>query len=269
MTFPTPWHTLIAAAKRRAPQPLRTGYRKIGRAVSFVPRQWLGAITHVHTDQPAIALTFDDGPHPDSTLRLLDVLEQRGVRATFFLVGLRAQKYPALLQRIKTGKHAVANHSWSHVSFPALDSAARERQIRLCQDILGSDGVRLFRPPYGNLDLASRLDVARLGYDIVTWNVTGNDWRDLAAEEIVTQILGRLIPGSIVLLHDLLYNFEDARYASRDSMLQAIAMLLDRIGGQYRFVTVPELLVMGRPHRELWFQKGDPLYLAQLKSAES
>jgi peptidoglycan/xylan/chitin deacetylase (PgdA/CDA1 family) len=240
--------------------------RRAQRAASFLPRQLLGTITHVSTSEPVVALTFDDGPDPASTPKFLDLLEARGARATFFLVGRSAQKYPALVKRMVQGGHEVGNHSWDHPSFPTIAAAERRRQIRACAQVVGQNRSKLFRPPFGDQTLRSRLDPLWLGWEVIAWNVCGVDWRDDNAGDIAERIIREVRPGSIVLLHDALYQYEDVRFASREPALRALEIVLDALRSTYRFVTVSELLRHGSPNRELWAQAGEPDYLARLKS---
>jgi peptidoglycan-N-acetylglucosamine deacetylase len=255
--------------KRAMPPGVRRGLRRAQRGAWYLPRQWLGTITSVNTDEPVVALTFDDGPHPAQTPQFLELLEAYGARGTFFLLGQSAERYPELVKRIVDGGHAVGNHSWDHRSFPAIQARERRQQIRECARVLASaTSAKIFRPPYGNQTLLSRLDPLWLGWDVVTWNICGNDWRGETGDEIAARIISALRPGSIVLLHDRLFQYEDARYTSREATLQAVRQVLEAGAGRYRFVTVPELLSYGRAQRELWVQPGQADYLAILKSGE-
>ncbi len=256
--------TWLRSVKRATPVNVKRLWRRVERAASYLPRQCLGTITHVHTHEPLVALTFDDGPHPATTPRFLELLEGHGARGTFFLIGKLAQRYPQLVARIVGGGHALGNHSWDHPSFPAIPARERRRQIRAWAAAVGATPPKLFRPPYGDQTLASRLDPLWLGWKVVTWNVTANDWHGDSAEQIASRVLERLRPGSIVLLHESLFRYEDARYAAREAVLQALAAVLGTAGGRYRFVTVPELLRAGRANRELWIQPGRADYLATL-----
>src|ERR1700751_666629 len=114
-----------------------------------------GTMTSVLTRDPVAALTFDDGPHPEYTPRLLAVLAQHQVRATFFMVGEVAQQHPALVRQVAQEGHTIGNHSWDHQSFRTLPGPARRRQIRSCARVLAPYGHALFRPPYGEYSLAS------------------------------------------------------------------------------------------------------------------
>src|SRR6478735_7834989 len=100
--------------------------RKIGRMSRrlLVPiERRFGVITHVDTTEAVVALTFDDGPHPQWTPRLLDLLDRHGAKATFFMVGEMAMRHPDLVDRVISAGHAIGNHSWNHPSFPAVTSS--------------------------------------------------------------------------------------------------------------------------------------------------
>jgi peptidoglycan/xylan/chitin deacetylase (PgdA/CDA1 family) len=207
----------------------------------------LGTLIRVSTREPAIALTFDDGPDRGATPQVLELLERHGARATFFMVGTRASQAPDLVGRAAAAGHAVANHSWDHPSFARLAGGERRAQIRRCGEALAPHGTRLFRPPYGEQTLASLLDARRCGYRVVCWDVVAEDWRDDPAELLVERVMRRLARGSIVVLHDGLYTATAERYRDRGPMLEALSILLSRLAPCFRLVTVPELLRLGRP----------------------
>ncbi len=207
----------------------------------------LGTIVRVDTAEPALALTFDDGPDTEETPRVLDLLAAHGARATFFMVGKRAAAHPELVERVAAAGHAIANHSWDHTSFLHLDGAGRRDQLLRTAAALAPHATPLFRPPFGEQSVRSLLDVRRAGYRVIAWDVVPEDWRDDADELLVARTLRRLRRGSIVLLHDSLYRTEDARYRDRKPMREALAALLARLAPTHRFVTVPELLALGRP----------------------
>lgn len=207
----------------------------------------LGTLIRVATDEPAIALTFDDGPDPDETPRVLDLLATHGARATFFMVGRRAEAHPELVARVGAAGHAIANHSWDHASFIRLNRGARKEQLRRTAAALAPHGLPLFRPPFGEQSLASLIDARRAGFTVVGWDVAAEDWRDYPADHLVERTMRRLRRGSIVVFHDSLYVTEDARYRDRGPMREALSTLLAGLAATYRFVTVPELLRLGRP----------------------
>ena len=239
-----PYEAGLAAGLPRLKEPVK---RLIGAAT------WpVGSLVRVATREPAIALTFDDGPHPDDTPRVLEALARHGARGTFFMVGKSARRHPEVVARVVADGHAVANHSWDHPSFRRIDGAFRRAQIAWCAEALDDHdpgGARLFRPPFGEQSLASRLDAGLAGHRVVGWDVVAEDWRDDAAELLVARVMRRLRRGSIVLFHDTLYVAEEERYRDRGPMLAALEILLGRLAGDFQFVTVPELLRLGRPVR--------------------
>lgn len=217
----------------------------------------LGTITRVETREPAVALTFDDGPDPEATPRFLDVLGRAGARATFFMVGKSARRYAEVAARVVREGHSAANHSWDHPSFPLLKGRWRRRQLRWCQEALPPGAARLFRPPWGHQSLGSRLDAARLGFRVVTWDVVAEDWGDDDARTLAVRMEAGIRPGSIVVLHDALYATDDEANRDRGPAIEAVALLLERLGSRYRFVTVPELLRLGRPRYWHWYRRSD------------
>jgi peptidoglycan/xylan/chitin deacetylase (PgdA/CDA1 family) len=216
-----------------------------------------GTITHVRTAQLEAALTFDDGPDPRATPRLLELLEAHGARATFFMVGEAARRHPEIVRRAAEAGHAIGNHTWDHPSLPLLRAPARRLQIRWCARALAPWETKLFRPPWGHQSLGSRRDAVRLGYRVVTWSLMAEDWLDDPAERLAERVRARLHPGAIVLFHDALYRTIDERYRDRSATVAAVELLLRELSGRYRFLTVPELLARGRPARWHWYKRPD------------
>lgn len=239
-----------------------------GYAVRILRRLWtiptsavLGTITHVATRDPVAALTFDDGPHPQFTPLLLDILKSNHAHATFFMRGKAASEHPNLVRRIAEEGHAIGNHSWDHPSFPLISGRERRQQIRACAAAIGPyGGQRLFRPPYGHQSIASRLDALWLGHRVVTWNASVEDWCDRDADWMAAQLVKRIKPGGIVVLHDAIYwsPQEGGPHEDRKPMLSAVAMALGQLDGRFRFVTIPELLQHGRAQRINWRRSPPP-----------
>ena len=213
------------------------------------PREEIaGTIVSVATRECAAALTFDDGPHPDYTPRLLDVLKEHDARATFFMIGDAAHRQSGLVERVVAEGHAVGNHTWDHPYLPSTPARERRRQIRACRRVLAPHGQRLFRPPFGAQSLALCLEAFWLGYRVVNWNFASRDWLPQEPEGLADRLCQGIRPGSIVLLHDAIYvSTQPVPQYNREPMLAGLGMFLDRIGDRFRFVTVPELLRLGRP----------------------
>ena len=207
------------------------------------------AITHVETRNPVAALTFDDGPHPIYTPRLLSILKCHGVSATFFMVGVTAKRYPEIVKMVARAGHVIGNHTWDH---PNLNQI-RFRGRRLKQMWAGARATApyckgLFRPPFGAHNNQIRLDALLFRYKIILWSVSAQDWLPQGAEDIARKIIDRVRPGSIFLLHDASCSSKvPDTQADRKPMLDGLEMALAELKRQIRFVTVPDLLRCGRP----------------------
>lgn len=164
-------------------------------------------ITAVATRQPRVALTFDDGPHPRETPRLLDMLAARGIRATFYLIGDRVQRYPRLTARIAAEGHEIGNHSWSHPFLDRMSDAQVLSQIDRTTLAIFEATTRApvtFRPPYGAFTARQRRMLHdQRGLPSVLWSVDPRDWTRPGPAAVARRILGATRPGSIVLSHDI------------------------------------------------------------------
>jgi peptidoglycan/xylan/chitin deacetylase (PgdA/CDA1 family) len=192
-----------------------------------------------HGETPrAVALTFDDGPWPLDTGRVLSILHRFHVQATFFMVGYEVERYPELVRRVKRAGHEIANHSFDHPVDPPLADMTDAHVVAELADTnaqLANEGVHptLFRPPGGSYDDFVVNEARRQGMRVVTWSVDPQDWRaSRTRKDIVRSVLKHVEAGSIILLHD---GGGDAGHT--------IAALPDLIRGirkkGLRFVTVP------------------------------
>jgi peptidoglycan/xylan/chitin deacetylase (PgdA/CDA1 family) len=227
------------------------------RVLRILSRTLLGTITHVRTAEPVAALTFDDGPDPITTPLVLDLLERYGAKATFFVLGQHAQRHPALIERMAKAGHAVANHSYRHARFPDIPRRERLAELKACEREIAAFGTKLFRPPHGLQSVASRFDAFMLGYKVITWTVVPRDWETTDPESMAAQLDADVKPGSIVLLHDCLYDANSIAGADRGPLLAALDMFLSRNRAGLSYVTVPELLARGTPHLASWFIRSD------------
>jgi peptidoglycan/xylan/chitin deacetylase (PgdA/CDA1 family) len=218
------------------------------------------ATVAVRTAEDAVALTFDDGPDPETTPVLLDLLARHGARATFFLVGARAARHPELVARIAAEGHEIGNHSWDHPSLPTLDAAGQADQISRTAAVLAPHGGRLMRPPYGDQTFRTHRIARRLGCRVVLWSVNGGDWRGEDADTLAERLIARVGPGAIVLLHDSLQSFEDPAFRDRAPTFAAVERLIAARPG-WRFVTVSELLALGQPIERVAFKTSDAAWL--------
>ncbi len=191
-----------------------------------------------------LALTFDDGPNATWTPRLLEVLAQHDVRATFFMLGNRAAAQPELVRRIAAAGHTIGNHSWSHLNLArtraALVREELERASDALQQILGAP-VRFFRPPYGARRPAVFRIARELGLAPVLWNAMTSDWSEPSAGRIAEQLMKKIDGlerrgrAANIVLHD--GGHRDAA-ANRAPSVTAAGLLLERYVKDHRFVTV-------------------------------
>ena len=223
----------------------------------------LGCLTRIETEQHAAALTFDDGPHPENTPKILEILAAYNAKATFFMLGMQAAKYPELVEQVSQAGHAIGNHSWDHQSFPHQSGRQRRSSIRACHRALGGYASNLIRPPFGDQDLFCRLDTLFFGLEMVLWDIPADDWLDHSGEEIFEIVQKKLRPGSIVLMHDRLEVAEKVSYAGRNATLTGLERLM-AANPNYNFLTIPQLLRMGTPVRRFQPQTANHANLMNL-----
>jgi peptidoglycan-N-acetylglucosamine deacetylase len=152
----------------------------------------------------ACALTFDDGPDPVWTSRVLACLGDEGALATFFLMAGRAAEYPWLVDRMRSEGHEIALHCVRHVRHTEIDEPALRDDTEAGVRVLERLGVRLthWRAPWGVTTAASRTVAADLGLELVRWDLDTHDWRGDSAEAMHARVAGEIRAGSVVLMHD-------------------------------------------------------------------
>ncbi len=194
-----------------------------------------------------IALTFDDGPDPAFTPAILDILAERGVRATFFVVGKHVDQYPEIVQRIKAEGHEIGNHTYNHVNllYAGEEMVTRElaRTEAALEEAVGLT-PKLFRPPRGLYNETTLRVAHERGYTLALWSLSSEDWLGISPTRIVRVLGDRATGGDILLFHDS-GDFLTTAGANRDNVIQSVGPLLDRLHDRdYRFVTVTELMAM-------------------------
>ncbi|MGI9627302.1 MAG: polysaccharide deacetylase family protein [Longimicrobiales bacterium] len=214
-------------------------------------RNPLGTIVSVRTSEPLVALTFDDGPDPEFTPALLEILARHGAKATFFMVGERANTHWKVVKQVAAAGHTIGNHTADHPSLPTLSGRERRRQIRHCRAALGPHATDLFRPPFGHQTRASKLDAWFTGHQVVGWGSHVEDWTHQPAHVLASRLQSAFAPGRIVLLHDGICGGTDPAASDRTPMLGGLDRALSR-ALDFEFVTLPELFRRGTPHRANW-----------------
>ncbi|WP_432843495.1 polysaccharide deacetylase family protein [Dactylosporangium sp. CA-092794] len=249
---------------------LVTAGAAIGAAAATIPRVWprnhlpfdggyapaadrvddydvQGRITatwHVETSEPVVAFTFDDGPGPKWTSEVLDALDHYQVPATFFLVGQNVAAHGDLL-RGRLDRHEVGNHTWSHPDLATMDAPAVGKQLARAHDTIQAvtgRAPKLFRPPYGHIGGSTLMAADKAGYSLVLWSRKMNEDKYVQDPPGQAQdIVEHARPGQIILAHDV---GPANRYVAL-SQLGAMFTGLRQRG--FRFVTVSELIALGRP----------------------
>ncbi len=187
-----------------------------------------------------IALTFDDGPTPGYTDKILKILKKYDVKATFFVIGSKAQKYPNLVRREANYGHEIANHTYTHPKISKLSFKAYKTEMKKTQNVVkkitGSTPV-LMRPPYGDLNENAIRYTQKLGFKMIlwSWDQDTRDWSHPGVNAIVKKVLNNTSCGDIVLFHD-----SSTTMGQTATALETIIPELKRRG--YSFVTVSELI---------------------------
>ncbi|MGC9319474.1 MAG: polysaccharide deacetylase family protein [Armatimonadota bacterium] len=179
---------------------LLLGYRELGIAVLGGPRE-----VHMLDEPGPVALTFDDGPHPVMTPRILDMLDRYGYRATFFVVGKQAAMYPGLVREIAERGHELGSHSHTHCNLCTLDRLGVEQELVRSRAAIRQacgETVTLFRPPGGHYNATVRSAAAATGFTTVFWNENIGDYAGVSGPEIAASMDRELAHGGIVLLHN-------------------------------------------------------------------
>ncbi|MCK6076859.1 polysaccharide deacetylase family protein [Paenibacillus silvae] len=192
-----------------------------------------------------VALTFDDVPDPRFTGQVLDVLKKYKVRATFFVVGSRAEKHPDLVKRMVKEGHVIGNHSYNHPEFSKLSMTAFRRQILRTGDIiqrLTGYTPKMIRPPYGDINEEQLRWARKQRYSIVNWNVDSLDWKGLPKEKVKHNILAAVKPGSIVLQHA-----GGGTGSNLKGTVEALPEVIEELRNQgYDLVTLDEMLKLSK-----------------------
>ncbi len=210
-------------------------------------------VTRGPSNERVIALTYDDGPNPPYTGRILDVLERERVHATFFVVGRAVQAYPQVVRREVRDGDAIGNHSWDHSHLIVYPPSAVATSIQRTDAAIAAAArihTRLFRPPFGARDWIVMRTAQRLGYTVVMWSEPlPRDWEYPSAAQIAQRVLRVAGDGSIVVLHDgnrgqlCAQRNLNPHVCDRSADIAATRLVIEELKKRgYRFVTIPELI---------------------------
>ena len=197
-------------------------------------------VCNVPAKEKVVALTYDDGPHPIYTPKLLDILDKYHAKATFFMVGRNMEKYPEIVKEVVRRGHVIGNHTFTHPRNIELDSRSQMvRELDECEEVierLSGKRAYLFRPPRGLIDGTAFAIAEEEGYRTILWSVCADHHDAPTPELMAKRVLDRVGPGGIILAHD-------GRYQTRWKDVAATPLIIEALEKQgYRFVTIPELL---------------------------
>lgn len=245
---------MVGIARASMPRWVRTGAR---RAADATLAPLVGSVRGGRaTDR--VAVTFDDGPDPDVTPALLDLLDELGVRCTFFLLVPQAERYPALVRRAVDAGHELALHGLDHRPLTSLrhgEAVDTLRAARRRLESVAGTQVGRYRPPYGKQSLTSWFAAHRAGLEVVVWSADAADWVDQTPDEVAATAARRLAPGGILLLHERIEPGPGGEPVSTsfDRVAVARTVLTDLRARGLEPGSVDELVRAAGPRRTAWF----------------
>ena len=204
-----------------------------------------GTLYHVKVQDKVVALTFDDGPSPVWTPKILDELKKAGIKATFFMVGNHVERYPEVTRRVLAEGHEIGNHTYDHHVLLYYKMDELEKEIKGAETAIknatGQTTV-YFRPPKAWLTSAEKQKIKEMGYKIILWSLNSKDWVTFHDKQITSYILRHIRPGDIILFHDS-GGAISTEGGDRSQTVKTIPRLVKKLKEQgYRFVTISELL---------------------------
>ena len=194
----------------------------------------------------AIALTFDDGPDKVWTGMILDILKEKNVKATFFLLGDKMTKYPNVTKRIFEEGHVVANHTSNHLKLPGRSFQEIYKDIMRTDKLIDSlygGSHKLFRPPWGLITKGQKDSLSRYGFRVILWDIDSKDYsKKSSSDKIVDKVIHDAQNNNIILLHDSDYTCKN----TRKHTVHSLRRIIDGLRNQgYVFVKVNELVNLG------------------------
>ena len=192
---------------------------------------------HKNNDQK-IALTFDDGPHPKYTPKILEILRKYDIKATFFVIGQNVEFYPGIVEQIISDGHEIGNHTYRHKHTKMLTDEIFEEDVNKCDSLLYDNcdyEIKIFRPPEGYVDEKVKKIADELGYSIILWNIDTKDWAHATPYQIEKNVINNISAGDIILMHD----YVSGGNSTIEALERIIPKLLDE---NYKFVKVSELI---------------------------
>jgi peptidoglycan/xylan/chitin deacetylase (PgdA/CDA1 family) len=199
----------------------------------IIKKIYYSLIWDLNNGEKDLYLTFDDGPTPVITLKVLDILDTYSAKATFFCIGRNVERYPEIYEEILKRGHAVGNHTYSHLKGWITGSKEYFNDIKLAGSFIKSN---LFRPPYGKIK-RTQLKHLRHYYNIIMWDVMSFDFRQsVSKKKCLSLVLNNVRPGSIIVFHDSI--------KAEENMFYALPKTLKYFNKQnYSFKSIPDKLI--------------------------
>lgn len=196
-------------------------------------------IDQVAVNRKAVAITFDDGPHPVYTPQILEIFREAGARATFFMVGTEMVKYPDLVRLVSESGHEIGNHSYTHPNLAELEASVCRSELQKTHQLVEKEtgkAPQVCRPPYLAYDRQTEEIAGELGYSLIgAANPDARDWDMPGTDHILAATRPTLKPGALFLFHD--------GYGDRSQTVEAVRILVaEWIAAGYELLTVSELL---------------------------
>lgn len=197
---------------------------------SWLQRLYRGVVWRMNPSSKVVYLTFDDGPIPECTPQVLEILAQYSVKATFFMVGENVARYPELLERVRQEGHAVGNHTYHHLKGYKTCASKYLRDAEQANAILDT---HRFRPPHGRMTYSQKKSLLEAGKTIYLWDVLTHDYNPRYSVEKMLKVVQRYTRnGSIIVMHDSL--------KSKDRMLRLLPLMIEWLNSQgYKCETLP------------------------------
>jgi len=196
----------------------------------FIKKIFPRFVWDMPNNERTIYLTFDDGPTPEVTDWVLDILREHDIRATFFCIGNNIEKHPDIFMKVVNAGHAIGNHTFNHILGWNTDNKTYQENADACDKSILSrypafESAKLFRPPYGRMKAAQAKAMIKKGYRIIMWDVLAADFdREISTEQCLDNVIRHAEEGSIIIFHDSVKAYENLRYA----LPKAIAYLKEK-----------------------------------------
>lgn len=189
---------------------------KTGRLIKWLFKNF---VWDVPNNSKTIYLTFDDGPTPQVTEWVLNILKQHNIKATFFCIGNNIDNHPEIFKKVVEEGHTIANHTYNHLNGWKTQNDTYSENVQACEKSIekhigGTYKVKLFRPPYGKVKPVQAREIRKKGYKIVMWDVLSADFdRTISPQKCLANVIKNTNEGSVIIFHDSIKAFPNLEYA--------------------------------------------------------